>query len=249
MIQILPVKVSADVKKGDNLAAMIVSSALNSGTEILGGDIIVVAQKIVSKAEGRVVDLRAITPSKKARILARSQHKDFRLVEIILRESRRLVRVRNGIIITETRHGFVCANSGVDQSNVRGASLAIILPIDPDKSASRIRSGIRKICAKDVAVVITDTFGRPFRIGQTNVAIGVAGIEATRSYVGLSDMYGRKLRVTEIAIVDEIASAAELVMGKVERVPVAIVRGYEFKPVQKSSINVLLRSKDKDLFR
>jgi coenzyme F420-0:L-glutamate ligase/coenzyme F420-1:gamma-L-glutamate ligase len=249
LIQILPVKVSADVKKGDNLAATIVSGALNSGTEILGGDIVVVAQKIVSKAEGRVVDLRTITPSKNARTLARSQHKDLRLVEIILRESQRLVRARNGIIITETRHGFVCANSGVDQSNVQGASHAIILPIDPDKSASRIRSGIRKICDKDVAVVITDTFGRPFRIGQTNVAIGVAGIEATRSYVGSSDMYGRKLRVTEIAIVDEIASAAELVMGKVERVPVAIVRGYDFKPVQKSSINVLLRSKEKDLFR
>jgi len=132
---------------------------------------------------------------------------------------------------------------------VQGASHAIILPIDPDKSASRIRSGIRKICDKEVAVVITDTFGRPFRIGQTNVAIGVAGIDATRSYVGSSDMYGRKLRVTEIAIVDEIASAAELVMGKAERVPVAIVRGYQFKPVQKSSINVLLRTKEKDLFR
>ncbi|MGI0037589.1 MAG: coenzyme F420-0:L-glutamate ligase [Nitrososphaera sp.] len=249
MIQILPVRISTDVKKGDDLATTLVSGALNSGIEILAGDIIVVAQKIISKAEGRVVDLRTIKPSKKARDLALSQHKDLRLVEVILRESRRLVRARNGIIITETRHGFVCANSGVDQSNVQGKSHAILLPIDPDRSASRIRSGIRKICDKDVAVVISDTFGRPFRNGQTNVAIGVAGIHPIKSYIGSSDMYGRKLRVTEIAIVDEIASAAELVMGKADRVPVAIVRGYKFKQIQKSGVRALLRSKQRDLFR
>ena len=249
LIQILPVRISANVKKGDDLAAMIVSAAHSAGTEILARDIIVVAQKIVSKAEGRVVDLRAIKPSKKARNLARSQGKDLRLVEIILRESRRLVRARNGIIITETRHGFVCANSGVDQSNVQGKSHVIVLPIDPDKSASKIRSGIRKICNKDVAVVITDTFGRPFRNGQTNVAIGVSGIAPIKSYIGSLDMYGRKLRVTEIAIADEIASAAELVMGKADRVPVAIVRGYNSEPTSRSGIRALLRSKEKDLFR
>lgn len=228
---------------------MIVSAANTAGIEIRARDIVVVAQKIVSKAEGRVVDLSAIKPSKKARNLARSHGKDLRLVEIILRESRRLVRARNGILITETRHGFVCANSGVDQSNVQGKSHVIVLPIDPDKSASRIRRGIRKICNRDVAVVITDTFGRPFRNGQTNVAIGVAGIAPIKSYVGSSDMYGRELRVTEIAIADEIASAAELVMGKSDRVPVALLRGYKFEPAPRSSIRALLRSKEKDLFR
>jgi coenzyme F420-0:L-glutamate ligase/coenzyme F420-1:gamma-L-glutamate ligase len=136
----------------------------------------------------------------------------------------------------------------VDQSNVQGKTHVILLPIDPDKSASNIRNGIRKICNRNVAVVITDTFGRPFRNGQTNVAIGVAGISPIKSYVGSSDMYGRDLRVTEIAIADEIASAAELVMGKSDRVPVAILRGYKFEPAHRSTIRVLLRSKEKDLF-
>lgn len=249
MIQILPVRISADVKQGDDLPAMIVSAAHSAGTEILTRDIIVVAQKVISKAEGRVVDLLTIKPSRKARNLAGRHGKDPRLVEIVLQESRRLVRARNGILITETRHGFVCANSGVDQSNVQGKSHVILLPIDPDKSASRIRNGIRRICNRNVAVVITDTFGRPFRNGQTNVAIGVTGISPIKSYIGSSDMYGRDLRVTEIAIVDEIASAAELVMGKSDRVPVAILRGYKFEPAQRSTIRVLLRSKEKDLFR
>jgi coenzyme F420-0:L-glutamate ligase/coenzyme F420-1:gamma-L-glutamate ligase len=249
LIQILPVRISADVKQGDDLAAMIVSAVQTAGTEILSRDIVVVAQKIVSKAEGRIVDLRAIVPSRKAKNLARSHGKDPRLVEIILQESLRVVRARNGILITETRHGFVCANSGVDQSNVRRKSHVILLPIDPDKSASRIRSGIRKICNRDVAVVITDTFGRPFRNGQINVAIGLAGMDPIKSYVGSSDMYGKELRVTEIAIADEVASAAELVMGKSDRVPVAILRGYKFEPTSRSSVQVLLRSREKDLFR
>jgi coenzyme F420-0:L-glutamate ligase/coenzyme F420-1:gamma-L-glutamate ligase len=217
--------------------------------QIREGDVVVVAQKIVSKAEGRVVDLASVTPSRKAVGLAKVHRKDPRLVEVILRESRRVVRARDGVLITETYHGFVCANAAVDQSNVQGESQALLLPIDPDKSASRIRKEIRRLTGKGVAVVIADTFGRPFRNGQTNVAIGISGMEPIKSYVGTKDMYGKSLRVTEIAVADEVASAAELVMGKAIRVPVAIVRGYEFRPAPRSSIGPLLRSKERDLFR
>jgi coenzyme F420-0:L-glutamate ligase / coenzyme F420-1:gamma-L-glutamate ligase len=249
LIQILPVKISADIQKGDNLAQMVISNANDDGINILEGDIIVVAQKMVSKAEGRIVGLEDIMPSKKARKLARSHNKDPRLVQVIIQESRRLVRARHGILITETQHGFICANSGVDQSNIPGESQVILLPVNSDDSAYEIMRGIKKIAGKSVAVVITDTFGRPFRNGQTNVAIGVAGMEPIESYVGSLDMYGKVLRVTEIAVADEIASAAELVMGKTKRVPVAIVRGYKFKPHKKSSIQLLIRDKKRDLFR
>lgn len=249
MIQILPLRISADIKQGDNLAEIITSAARTAGTDILDDDIVVVAQKVVSKAEGRVMDLGQIKPSKKALTLARSHGKDPRLMEVILRESRRVLRAKNGVIITETHHGFVCANSAVDQSNVRGESSVVLLPVEPDKSAERLRKAIIGICKSNVAVLITDTFGRPFRNGQTNVAIGVSGMDPLRSYVGSNDMYGKKLRVTEIAIADEIASAAELVMGKAERIPVAIVRGFTFKRTRGSSIKTLVRERKKDLFR
>ena len=244
MIQIQPVPIPDDILPKDDLAALILAA-----TELQDGDILVVSQKIVSKAEGRSVDLGTITPSKKATRLARVHRKDPRLVELILRESRKIVRARSGVLITETHHGFICANAAIDQSNVKGESQALLLPIDPDKSAFNIRKEIRRLLGKDVAVIIADTFGRPFRNGQTNVAIGVSGIDPIRSYVGTKDMYGKKLRVTEIAVADEIASAAELVMGKAIRVPVAIVRGYKFKPVRRSSIQSLVRDRSRDLFR
>lgn len=249
MIQIIPVRISADIKPGDDLATIIILGIKESGIEILDGDIIVVAHKIVSKAEGRIVDLADVKISRKARILARTNSKDAKLLEVILQESRRTVRARDGVVITETRHGFVCANSGVDQSNVQGKSSVVLLPLDPDSSASRIRKKLQEKYHKSVSVIITDTFGRPFRNGQTNVAIGVAGIEPIKSYIGSLDMYGRKLRVTEIAVVDEIASAAELVMGKAEKIPVAIVRGYISEGSRKSRINSLIRKKEEDLFR
>jgi coenzyme F420-0:L-glutamate ligase/coenzyme F420-1:gamma-L-glutamate ligase len=217
--------------------------------ELQEGDIVVVSQKVVSKAEGRAVELVNIKPSRKAVGLAKVHRKDPRLVEVILRESRKIVRARNGVLITETYHGFVCANAAVDQSNVKGESQALLLPVDPDKSASKVRREIQRLSGKNVAVVIADTFGRPFRNGQTNVAIGVSGMDPMRSYVGTRDMYGKKLRVTEIAVADEVAAAAELVMGKSIRVPVAIVRGYKFRPLQRSSIKTLLRSRERDLFR
>jgi coenzyme F420-0:L-glutamate ligase/coenzyme F420-1:gamma-L-glutamate ligase len=237
-----------DIKPGDDLAEIIFAAAEKSGIDILEGDILVVAQKVVSKSEGRIVDLAGVKPSKRAVAMGKTHKKDPRLVEIILKESKRIVRARKGVIITETSHGFICANSGVDQSNA-GDDRAVLLPVDPDLSAARIRKSLLKDRAKKIAVVITDTFGRPFRNGQTNVAIGVAGLKPIRSYVGTADMYGKKLRVTEIAVADELASAAELVMGKADRIPAAIVRGYAFETAGNRGVESLLRKKERDLFR
>jgi coenzyme F420-0:L-glutamate ligase/coenzyme F420-1:gamma-L-glutamate ligase len=249
LIQIIPVRIAADIKPGDDLAKMIVHAAEKTGIAILDGDVVVVAQKIVSKAEGRIVNLGDIKPSRKAKELALANHKDPRLVELTMRESRRIIRARKGVIITETNHGFVCANSGIDQSNVRGDSNVVLLPLDPDESALGLKKTVEKFSDKRIAVIITDTFGRPFRNGQTNVAIGVAGMKALRSYVGSLDMYGKKLRVTEIAVADEIASAAELAMGKANRIPVAIVRGCAIESAKSSGVKSLLREKKSDLFR
>lgn len=220
-----------------------------NGAGLQDGDVLVVAQKIVSKAEGRVVRLVNVKPSARAARLARQLGKDARLVQLILQESKEVVKMQNGIIITETRHGFVCANSAVDQSNLADDESAVLLPVDPDGSARRLRSLIKKEQGKDVAVVITDTFGRPFREGQVNVAVGVSGLRPIKSYIGKKDMFGKKLRVTEIAVADELASAAELVMGKAEGVPVAIVRGYAYESDGKASSKPLIRKKERDLFR
>jgi coenzyme F420-0:L-glutamate ligase/coenzyme F420-1:gamma-L-glutamate ligase len=248
LIQVIPIRIRGEIRRGDDLAAKIFAAAENAGTALVDGDILVVAHKAVSKAEGRIVDLTKVKPSKRALGMAREHQKDPRLLEIILKESRRIVRARKGVIIAETRHGFVCANAGVDQSNVM-EDQAVLLPLDPDRSASQLRQGILKRYNKIVSVVITDTFGRPFRNGQTNVAIGVSGIDPIKSYIGTSDMYGKKLRVTEIAVADEISSAGELVMGKSDWVPAAIVRGYEYSGSRKSSSRPLLRKREQDLFR
>ena len=232
----------------NDLSAMILGAIGHSQIEVQDGDILVVTHKIVSKAEGRIVDLASIKPSTKAISMAKEHDKDPRVMELILMESTQILRAKNGIIISETKHGFVCANAGVDQSNVEGDT-AVLLPVAPDESAGRIQEAVKKKIGKEIAVIITDTFGRSFRNGQTNVAIGVAGINPIKSYIGTYDMYGRKLRVTEIAVADEIASAAELVMGKAEGTPVAIVRGYIFEKVSKTSAKSLLRAKERDLFR
>ncbi len=248
LIQIIPVKLSAEIRPHDKLDLMILFALQYIGLELQDGDILVVAQKIISKAEGRIVDLGRIKPSRRAVQMARENDKDPHVMELILRESAAILRVQNGIIISETKHGFVCANAGVDQSNIEG-SKAVLLPLDPDRSAYKLKNAIKMRTGKDVAVIITDTFGRPFRNGQTNVALGVAGIKPIKSYIGSFDMHGRKLKVTEIAVADEIASAAELVMGKAGGIPVALVRGYRFEKAAKSSIKSLIRSKEKDLFR
>ena len=248
MIQITPIRVSDDIRPDNDLSIVILAAIADSQIEIQNGDILVVTHKIVSKAEGRVVDLTRIKPSPKAIRMAKEHDKDPRVMELILKESIQILRAKNGIIISETKHGFVCANAGVDQSNVEG-DMAVLLPAAPDESASRIQDAVMEKTGKEIAVIITDTFGRTFRNGQTNVAIGIAGINPIKSYIGTYDMYGRKLRVTEIAVADEIASAAELVMGKAEGTPVAIVRGYSFEKVSKTSVKSLLRAKERDLFR
>jgi coenzyme F420-0:L-glutamate ligase/coenzyme F420-1:gamma-L-glutamate ligase len=245
LIQIIPVRISANIRLHDELDVIILEAA---GQEIQNGDVLVVAHKIVSKAEGRVVNLADIKPSPKAIKMAKEHSKDPRVMELILKESVQILRAKDGIIVSETKHGLVCANAGVDQSNVEGDA-AVLLPVDPDRSANRLRDAVKVKAGKEIAVVITDTFGRPFREGQTNVAIGVAGLSPIKSYIGSRDMYGRKLRVSEIAIADEIASAAELVMGKAESIPVAIIRGYKFEKAAKSSAKSLQRLRERDLFR
>lgn len=252
-IQIIPLRLSADIRPNDELDALILRSLEQRQEQIFDNDVLVVAHKIVSKAEGRVVNLEHIKPSVESLKIAEEDGKDPRIMELILDESKEMIRHSNGVIIVETRHGFICANAGVDQSNVEDSvNHAVLLPVDADASANKIRESLReKTAGKDFAVIITDTFGRPFREGQTNVAIGIAGIEPIKSYVGSADMYGKKLRVTEIAVVDEIASAAELVMGKLERVPVVIIRGYKYQKPEKesSTVSKLIRPKEKDLFR
>jgi coenzyme F420-0:L-glutamate ligase/coenzyme F420-1:gamma-L-glutamate ligase len=214
------------------------------------GDIVVIAQKIVSKAEGRIVPLSSLTPSANAIRLAKAYKKDARVLELILRHSKNIVKIANGVIISETKHGFVCANAGIDQSNIiKSTENALLLPDDPDASATQIMNMLRKKTNREVAVIIADSFGRPFRNGQTNVAIGIAGLNAIKSYIGEDDMFGKKLKVTEIAVVDELASAAELVMGKSNGIPVAIVRGFDLVKSKKASINELIRPREKDLFR
>jgi coenzyme F420-0:L-glutamate ligase/coenzyme F420-1:gamma-L-glutamate ligase len=199
--------------------------------------------------EGKIVNLDAIEPSEFAKSLGQRLDKDPALVEVVLRESKSIVRMGNGNIITETRHGFVCANAGVDRSNVPGERNAVLLPVNPDRSAQRIREKIRKITGRDVAIIVSDTNGRPLRDGQINVAIGVAGIEPIRSRIGEKDLFGYVLRVKRIAIADELASAAELVIGQAdEGVPVAIVRGYEYPKSEKARAKKLIMPKKKDLF-
>ena len=249
MITILPVKGIPDVKRGDDIAQLVTSSLGKQKLDLRTGDILVIAQKIVSKAEGRVVSLAKVKASAFAQGMAAEMDKDPRHVEIILRETKKIIRMRDGHLITETRHGFICANSAVDASNVgRQRDLLTLLPIDPDSSAAKIREQVRKLTGVDIPVVVTDTFGRPWRMGHVNFAIGVSGLKPIRDYRGTRDMYRRTLRVTEMAVADELASAGELVMNKADRVPVAIVRGYNYVK-GKGSGKELLRPEELDLFR
>lgn len=248
MLYVIPVRLSGNIQPKDDLSDIILTALKQNALEIQDGDVLVVAHKIVSKAEGRIVNLTDVRPSQKAKKMAKEHGKDPRILELILKESAQILRAKKGIIVSETRHGLVCANAGVDQSNVQG-NHALLLPANPDKSARLLRDRVEEKTGKKIAVIITDTFGRPFREGQINVAIGVAGINPVKSYIGSRDMYDRKLRVSEIAVADEIASAAELVMGKSEGVPVAILRGYRFEKAAKSSAKSLQRSRAQDLFR
>lgn len=236
-----------EANAGDDVAAQIIDAA-RSGPDLHDGDVVVVTQKIVSKAEGRVVGLDSVTPSPEAERLAVETEKDPRLVELVLRESSRIVRQRGPVLITETRHGFVCANAGIDASNVGPEGLVCLLPEDPDRSARDIRRAIQDATGADVAVVISDTFGRPWREGHTNVAVGVAGMLPFADYVGRIDPHGYELKVSTLAVADELAGAAELVMGKLDGVPVAIVRGYPY-PRGEGTARQMVRDPEKDLFR
>jgi coenzyme F420-0:L-glutamate ligase/coenzyme F420-1:gamma-L-glutamate ligase len=237
-----------EIRPGDELARLIAEAARAQGTPLRDGDVLIVTQKIVSKSEGRFVELAEVEPSPLAVELATNWEKDARHVEVVLRESRRIVRMDHGVIICETKHGFVCANAGVDASKVPGNDRVLLLPLDPDESARRIRKGIMAAAGADVAVIISDTFGRPWRTGYTEVAIGVAGMLPIVDYVGQMDAQGRELRATWICVADELASCAELVTGKVNQVPAAIIRGYAV-PRGEGSAREIVRQAERDLFR
>jgi coenzyme F420-0:L-glutamate ligase/coenzyme F420-1:gamma-L-glutamate ligase len=228
-----------EVRPGDDIASFIRNAKVAMDRTV----VLAIAQKIVSKSEGAIVDLREIQPSALARSWAEKWQKDPRLIELILSQSRRIVKMDRGVIISETRHGFVCANAGVDQSNVPGEHFATVLPIDPDASARRLRASLN--CG---AVIVTDTFGRPWREGLVDVAIGVAGLDPLEDLRGQTDRHGRKLSSTIVAVADQLAAAAGLVMRKAEGCPVALIRGFDFQPSE-STARSLLRKPDQDLFR
>ncbi|AHY46154.1 F420-0:gamma-glutamyl ligase [Rubrobacter radiotolerans] len=245
-VRILPVTGMPEVRPGDDLEAALLGAA---GRALRSGDVLVVTHKVVSKAEGRLVDLSGVTPSAFAREFAERTGKDARQVEVVLRESRRIVRMVGGLIIAETAHGFVCANAGVDASNVPGEDCVCLLPEDPDASARRIRAAVRERLGLSVAVVVTDSFGRPWRAGITNVAVGVAGMAPLLDYRGETDEHGYALEASVLAVADELAAASELVMNKVDAVPAAIVRGYRYVPAEGSSARELVMPPERDLFR
>ena len=237
-----------DVQPGDDLSALVAAAA---PPDLAAGDVLVVAHKVVSKAEGRVRELESIEPGERALALAGEHRKDARLVQAVLDESAELLRARDGVLICETRHGFVCANAGVDQSNASRPGELILLPEDPDESARRLRAGIEAARGVRPAVVISDSFGRPWRLGQTDVALGAAGLVALDEWSGRPDAYGRELRVTAIAIADSAASAADLARAKDSRRPVVLVRGLERYVTDDDGPGaaVLRRAREQDLFR
>jgi coenzyme F420-0:L-glutamate ligase/coenzyme F420-1:gamma-L-glutamate ligase len=247
-LTVLGLRYIPEVKHRDNLGRMIVAAANRQGLRLNNNDIVVVAQKIVSKAEGRFVSLGNVKPSAVARKIAGAMRKDPRHVEVILRETKRVVRRRGLHLIVETRQGLVCANAGVDKSNVEGQDVVTLLPKDPDRSARRIRDQIRERTSKVVSVIVSDTFGRSWRLGQTNVAIGLSGTRPWIDYRGTKDMFGYELSVTRMAVADELAGAAELVMNKKDGIPVAIIRGYPH-PHARGSARQLVRPARQDLFR
>ena len=242
ILEIIPVKIKKEIERNTDIIDLVLESTI-----INDYDILVFSQKIISKKEGRIVDLSSVNPSLLASGIASSYEKDSRLVELILSESKRIVRMQDGVIIVETNHGFVCANAGIDESNVKDGYVTM-LPVDSDQSADKLKNQIEQRTKKNIAVIISDTFGRPFRLGQANIAIGIAGIEPIMDYKGKPDTFGNPLQVTAIAIADELCSASELVMGKVENCPVAIIRNFKFD-FSDAKIQKIIRPKAEDLFR
>ncbi len=242
-LQVVPVEGLPEIGTGDDLGALIAAAV-----ELVDGDVVVVTSKVVSKAEGAVVELSTVEPSAFAEEFGRRWEKDPRVVEVVLRQASRVVRMAGPVLITETHHGFVCANSGVDQSSSGAAGRVVVLPADPDASAQVMRRRFAELGA-DVAVVISDTFGRPWREGQTDVAVGIAGIAPIASYIGQRDPHGHEFRVQELCVVDELAAAAELVKGNTSRIPAAVVRGYPWERDDAASMAAVIRDPAKDLFR
>lgn len=249
-VEIIAVENLPLITGGDKLAELICNAAKKQNTPIQEKDVIVITHVAVSKAEGNVVNLDQVAPSERAKEIARRTGKEPALVEIILRETKEIVRMRRNSLITETKNGIVCANAGVDRSNIEGERNIVLLPKDPNASAQRIREKIRKLTGCDVAVIVSDTHGRPFRMGEINVAIGVAGINPIRDRRGEKDLFGYMLRIKRTAVADELSSAAELVIGQAdEGIPVAIIRGYKYQETENASATELTRPKEKDLFR
>jgi coenzyme F420-0:L-glutamate ligase/coenzyme F420-1:gamma-L-glutamate ligase len=249
-IQIIPLENLPLIAEGDRLGNLLVVAAEMQGTPFVDRDIVVVTHKIVSKAEGAIVNLDSVSPSEQARQIAQKAGKDPAFVEAVLRETKEIVRVGPNSIITENKHGGISANAGIDKSNVAGERNVVTLPKNPDKSAREIRDDIKLLTGHEVAVVISDTNGRPLRMGEINVAIGVAGIKPTRDRRGEKDLFGYVLHVKQTAVADEVASAAELVIGQAnEGIPAAIVRGYLYQIAEKVSARDLMRPKEADLFR
>jgi coenzyme F420-0:L-glutamate ligase/coenzyme F420-1:gamma-L-glutamate ligase len=247
-LSIIPVRGIPEVRPSDDLVGLLLAALARAGGKIAEGDVLVVAQKVVSKSEGRIVHLADVVPGARALAMAEESGKDPRQIEVVLGETKQIIRWERGVLIVETRHGFVCANAGVDRSNAGAPDTVILLPLAPDASAARIRDEIARRAHASVAVVITDTFGRAWREGHTNVAIGIAGLPALKRYIGQRDPEGYELRVTEIAVADEIAAAAELVMGKLDRCPVAIVRGLTFEESDETA-QEYVRPAARDMFR
>jgi len=241
-LQIIPIHVEKEIEPSDDLSNIILKSE-----KLNDGDILVIAQKIISKQKGRLIDLSTVNPSLLAEGIGSQYQKDPKIIELILSESKRIVRMKNEILIVETNQGFICANAGIDESNIK-EGYATLLPVNSDISAQRIRKKILEQSNKNVAVIISDTFGRPFRMGQTNHAIGVSGLNPILDYAGTLDSFNKILRVTEIAIADELTSASELVMGKSLKRPFAIIRDYSFK-IEDHPIDELIRPEHEDFFR
>jgi coenzyme F420-0:L-glutamate ligase/coenzyme F420-1:gamma-L-glutamate ligase len=255
-IRVIPVPFADEVKPGDDLAQKLQSALRHQRMRLQPRDVLVIKHKIVSKAEGQIVELSSVKPTRAAKAWAQKCGTDARLVEVALRESKRIVRKKmlgkggekRGVLITQTHHGLICANSGVDASNVDGGKCAVLLPADSDRSAARLRSQIKEKQGVSVAVIISDSFGRPWREGLTEVAIGVAGMKPLLDYRGKRDPHGYQLRSSYEAVADELACAAGLVCGKLNRTPICIVRGFGYQR-GKGSARELVRAKESDLFR
>lgn len=252
-ISIVPITGIGEILPGSDLGLLIHEAMQAQQLTLQQGDILVVTQKIVSKNEGRALRLADIEPSEFALTIASTSKKDARHIEAVLRESERIVRMDHGVLITETRQGFICANSGIDESNVSGGDgTVMLLPVDSDRSARELRGRLQELSSEglacEIAVIVSDTWGRPWRNGQVNMAIGVAGLEPLSDYRGQYDPYGYELQASVIAVADELAAAAELVMGKIDRVPVALIRGYAYIPGS-STAQALLRDPATDMFR